>query len=666
MITEISHFCLILAFLLALVQSIIPLVGVRLHADSLMKMARPVAVSQFVLIIIAFAGLTHAFLTSDFSVKIVYENSHTLNPLIYKFAGVWGNHEGSLLLWILMLTFLGAMVAIFAKNLPLSFQARVLSVQGIITTAFLAFSLFTSNPFARLQPAPFNGRDLNPLLQDPGLAYHPPFLYFGYVGFSIAFAFAVAALMEGRVDARWARWVRPWTLLAWSSLTLGIAMGAWWAYYELGWGGFWFWDPVENASLMPWLAGTALLHSAIVVEKRDALKTWTILLAIIAFSTSLMGTFLVRSGLLTSVHAFATDPARGQFLLLIFILITGGALTLFSIRASALKTRTSFQLISREAALVGNNLILTIILFTVFLGTFWPSFYDIVFDRPASVGPPYFNTVTIPLTFLLTLLMAIGTLAPWKRASLPNLGKRLKWAVLGTIALLLFVAWLTRGGPILGVVGAFMAIWTLLGVVTDIAGRMKLFRIPLKSSIARLAGFPRSYWGGTLAHLGVGIVILGMTGTALWVSEKAAIMKPGDRLDIAGFELAFDGMRFDNIANYETQMGLFTLYRNGQKIAHLTPERRFYPAAGQPTTEAAVTAQWASDIYVALGEARKGEAQIVRAWYHPLVYLMWAGALIMTLGGLLSLSDRRFRYGIPQGKTNGNSPTPASAITSGE
>ena len=414
---EVAHFCLILAFIVALFQGAIAMVGASLGRERLLNIVPISAIIQFVLVGLSFAGLTRAFLQSDFSVKIVYENSHSAKPFIYKFAGVWGNHEGSMLLWILMLAFLGAMVALFAKNLPNAFRARVLGVQGGIAAAFLAFSLFTSNPFARFATVPIDGRGLNPLLQDPGLAFHPPFLYFGYVGFSIAFSFAVAALMEGRVDTRWARWVRPWTLLAWSSLTLGIAMGAWWAYYELGWGGFWFWDPVENASLMPWLAGTALLHSAIVVEKRDSLKVWTVLMAIIAFATSLMGTFLVRSGLLTSVHAFATDPLRGQFLLLIFFVITGAALILFAFRANSLSAGGRFQIISREGALVGNNLILSIILFTVFLGTFWPKFSDLVFNRAVSVGPPYFNAITIPLMFALILLMTLGSLASWKRAN---------------------------------------------------------------------------------------------------------------------------------------------------------------------------------------------------------------------------------------------------------
>lgn len=643
---ELSHFALILAFMIALAQSFIPLMGVCQRMHHLAHLARPLALLHFGLVVVAFCGLTWAFLTSDFSVKVVFDNSHSAKPTLYKFAGVWGNHEGSMLLWILMLAFLGAMVAWFARALPPFFQARILVVQGIIGAAFLAFSLFTSNPFERLAQIPANGRDLNPLLQDPGLAFHPPFLYFGYVGFSIAFSFAVAALWEGRVDTRWARWVRPWTLLAWSSLTLGIAMGAWWAYYELGWGGFWFWDPVENASLMPWLAGTALLHSAIVVEKRDTLKVWTILMAIVAFGTSLVGTFLVRSGLLTSVHAFANDPARGQFLLLIFFVLTGGALLLFFLRAGTLKAGGQFSWVSRESALIINNLILSVILFTVFIGTFWPKFSDLVFNRPVSVGAPYFNVMTIPLALLLVLFMAAGSLTPWKRGKIKTVGQRLRFTVLASAGLMLLIGWMTRGGPLLAVIGAFMGIWVMLGVLTDIAGRIGLGRIALRQSFGRLSGLPRSFWGGALAHAGVGIVILGMTGTSLWVSEKAAIMVPGDRLMIAGHELVFKGVARKQVANYQTEMGNFDLVKKGRVIAEITPERRYYPVADQMTTEAAIRPQWASDIYVALGETREG-GQVVRAWHHPLVMFLWGGAILMTIGGLVSLSDRRFRVGVP-------------------
>ena len=647
MIAELSLFCLSLALIISLVQAALPLVGAHVQNGRLMALARPCACAVFVLVALSFAGLMQAFIVSDFSVKTVYSNSHTAKPILYKIAGVWGNHEGSMLLWILMLTFLGAMVALFDSRLTQTFRARVLGVQGVIGSAFLSFSLLTSNPFSRLNPVPLDGRDLNPLLQDPGLAYHPPFLYFGYVGFSIAFAFAVAALLEGRVDTRWARWVRPWTLLAWSSLTLGIAMGAWWAYYELGWGGFWFWDPVENASLMPWLAGTALVHSAIVVEKRDSLKVWTVMMAIIAFSTSLMGTFLVRSGLLTSVHAFANDPLRGQFLLLIFSVLTGAALLIFALRAGRIQSGGHFAMLSRESALIVNNVILSIILAVVMLGTFWPAFSDMIFNRTVSVGPPYFNLVAIPLTFILVIFMAAGIFAPWKRANGETIIKRLGLMALITIAFVLLVQWLRIGGPVLGVVGAFMGAWVIISIVMDIALRIGVPKLPLKQSFNRLVHLPSTFWGGALAHLGVGIVLLGMTGTAVWVSENSAVMKPGDRLEIAGYELQFDGMARRNVANYQTETGTFTLFRGDKMIAVIEPERRFYPVAGMTTTEAEFVPRFASDIYVALGEPRDDGGQVVLAWHHPLVFFMWGGALIMTLGGIIAVRQRNRPQRVP-------------------
>ena len=664
MTVEIAHFCLILAFAAAMIQSIIPMVGAvayeRGHADyghRLMSVAGPTALAQLLLVALALFGLGWAFVTSDFSVKTVFDNSHTAKPLIYKVAGVWGNHEGSMLLWIFMLAFLGAMVAGFARHLPLTFRARVLGVQGIIGVCFLAFSLLTSNPFARLAPVPLNGRDLNPLLQDPGLAFHPPFLYFGYVGFSVAFAFAVAALLEGRVGPGWARWVRPWTLLAWSSLTLGIAMGAWWAYYELGWGGFWFWDPVENASLMPWLAGTALLHSAIVVEKRDTLKVWTLLMAIIAFATSLMGTFLVRSGLLTSVHAFANDPLRGQFLLMIFVALTGGALFLFALKAARLQPGGRFELVSREGALIGNNIILSIILFAVILGTFWPSLFQYLFGRPVSVGPPYFNAITIPLMALLSVLMVLGTLSPWKRAKPGAVLDRIKIAAVLAVGLALLAGWLTRGGPVFAALGAFMAVWIMIGTFIDILGRAGVGRVTLRQALQRLPGLPTSFWGGAVAHMGVGIAILGMTGTAIWVSENSALMNPGDRLAIAGYDLVFERVGQAEGPNYVSERATFRVERKGNTIARLVPERRYYPVAEQPTTEAAFRPVWASDIYVALGEKRD-DGYVVRAWFHPMVSLMWGGAILIAFGGVVAIAGARSRR-IPAPVRTSSVSTPA-------
>lgn len=668
MITELGHFALILAMMVAGVQAVAPLWGAHVRDARAMEMARPAAAAQFLLVLFAFLALMHAYLTSDFSVKNVYENSHSAQPLLYKFAGVWGNHEGSMLLWILMLSFLGALVALFGRNLPPTLRARVLGVQAIIAVTFLAFSLFTSNPFERLNPAPLDGASLNPLLQDPGLAFHPPFLYFGYVGFSIAFSFGVAALIEGRVDPAWARWVRPWTLLAWTSLTLGIAMGSWWSYYELGWGGFWAWDPVENASLIPWLAGTALLHSAIVVEKRDTLKAWTILLAIVAFSTSLLGTFLVRSGLLTSVHAFANDPERGRLLLVICGVLTGGALLLFALRSAALKPGGVFQTISRESALVLNNLILSAILFTVLIGTFWPTIAEAVWGEKVSVGPPYFNQIGIPLMTLLAVFMVIGSLAPWKRADLPGVLERLKWAGAATAAVAGLVALIGWRGPTLAILGAAIAMWIMAGTATDIAGRVKLFRMPLKDSLRRAGGLPRAVWGGALAHFGIGVVILGMTGTGLWATERTELMRKGDTVELAGYDLRFDGVTARNIANYRSDYGTFSVLKNGRKLSELHPERRWYPVARQMTTEAAFTPHAGGDIYVALGDPRgANDVWVVRAYHHPLVYFLWGGALLMTLGGVTSLSDRRYRVGAPSRTRRaapaapGATPTPAPA-----
>jgi len=664
MVNEIAHFCLILVLVVSAIQAISTLITYWSVGDisaagrgqgnnqnnlqfAIKAICAPATLIQFILVAFAFLTLMRAFVLSDFSVKIVAENSHSAKPMLYKVAGVWGNHEGSMLLWIVMLTFLGAMVAYFARNLPGAFRARVLGVQSGIVAIFLSFLLFTSNPFARLDVIPLDGRDLNPLLQDPGLAFHPPFLYFGYVGFSVAFAFAIAALWEGRVGPGWARWVRPWTLLAWSSLTLGIAMGSWWAYYELGWGGFWFWDPVENASLMPWLAGTALIHSAIVLEKRDTLKVWTVLMAILTFSTSLMGTFLVRSGLLTSVHAFANDPLRGQFLLLIFLAITGAALLLFALRARKMVPGGRFALISRESALIGNNLILSIILLTVFLGTFWPSFAEFFFNRQLSVGPPYFNTVTIPFAFLLVLLMTAGTFTSWKRAKSSTILTRLKWTLLASILGTLLTWWILHGGPLLSYLGAFMGIWVICGVFIDIAGRIGLFKTGFMVSVKRIFGLPISFWGSSFAHLGIGVILLGITGTTMWVERNIDVMQPGDEMEIAGYQLRLDGFEAGQVNNYETFIGRFSLLRGGKVVAELAPEKRNYPVAGQVTTEAAITPRWASDVYVALGDVRDAGV-VVSAWYHPLVYFLWVGSIIMAFGGLLSLSDRRFRAGVPQ------------------
>ena len=652
MIIELGHFALILAFWVALVQTGAGLYGGHRRDGVMMGAAGMAAYGQVALVVGAFAALTHAYVTSDFSVQNVVQNSHSAKPMIYKVAGVWGNHEGSMVLWILIIALLGGAVAGFGRRLPATLRARVLGVQGLIGATFLAFALFTSNAFLRMDPVPFDGTDLNPLLQDPGLAFHPPFLYLGYVGFSVAFSFAVAALLEGRIDPAWARWVRPWTLLAWSSLTLGIAMGSWWAYYELGWGGYWFWDPVENASLMPWLAGTALLHSAIVVEKRDTLKLWTVLMAIVAFSTSLLGTFVVRSGTLTSVHAFANDPARGSLLLVICVVLTGGALMLFALRGAAVRAGGSFSSVSRETALVLNNVILCVITFTVVLGTFFPLFREVLSGERITVGPPYYTIVTTPLMVLLALVMAAGVLLPWKRGDIMAAMGRLRPAIIGTGLAMGVGLYVSGFKSVLALVGLAIGVWIMLVTLTDVAERMKLFRVPVATAFRRASGFPRAFWGGSLAHFGVGVAILGMVGTSLWVTERQQVMVPGDEAAIAGLTLRFDGIETLKVANYETEMSTFTLLKNGTAVATLTPERRWYPVAQQQTVEAAIEPRWAHDVYVAVGEVRGdgGEARIVRFYHHPLVLYLWGGALLMVAGGLVSLSDRRYRVGAPARK----------------
>ncbi|MBJ7416855.1 MAG: heme lyase CcmF/NrfE family subunit [Niveispirillum sp.] len=647
MIPEIGHYALVLALLLAVAQSVMPLVGAARRDVAWMETGRMAAFAQLAAITISFAALMQAHVVSDFSVLNVVNNSHSLKPMLYKVAGVWGNHEGSMLLWVFMLALFGAAVAGFGRNIPPTLKARVLGVQGLIGVGFLLFILVTSNPFARVYPAPFDGNDLNPLLQDPGLAFHPPFLYLGYVGFSVAFSFAVGALIEGRVDPAWGRWVRPWTLVAWTSLTMGIAMGSWWAYYELGWGGWWMWDPVENASLLPWLAGTALLHSAIVVEKRDALKTWTILLAILTFSLSLLGTFLVRSGVLTSVHAFAVDPQRGVAVLGLLILATGGGLLLFALRAHALKIGGLFAPLSREGALVLNNLLLSVSAAVVLIGTLMPLLLD-AFGHKISVGAPYYNFITPFLTIPLILVMALGPFMPWKRADLPGVLSRMWVVALLTLLSVMLALWLAGVKPVMALVGIAMAAWAGFGAVWEVAERVKLFRVPLADSLSRARGLPLGAWGTAVAHAGMGIAIAGMVGTTFWLAEDVRVMKLGDKASIAGYELGLDKVEDLNIANYRTEMGHFNVSRDGRQIATLTAERRWYPVAKMQTTEAAIHTTFYSDLYIVLGEENPGGGGwVVRLYHHPLVPWIWIGSLVMVLGGCLSLSDRRLRVGVP-------------------
>jgi cytochrome c-type biogenesis protein CcmF len=648
MIAEIGHYALVLALALALVQAVAPVIGARRGDAALMNVAGATALMQLLFVAGAFAALAWCYATSDFSVANVFENSHSAKPLVYKITGVWGNHEGSMLLWVLILALFGALVALFGGNLPATLKATVLGVQAWIAAAFLLFILATSNPFLRLARAPIEGRDLNPILQDMGLAIHPPLLYLGYVGFSISFAFAIAALIEGRIDAAWARWVRPWALAAWMCLTLGIAMGSYWAYYELGWGGFWFWDPVENASLMPWIAGTALLHSAVVMEKRNGLKIWTILLAILTFSLSLIGTFLVRSGVLTSVHTFASDPTRGVFILMILVAFIGGGLALFAWRAPLLKQGGIFAPISREGALVFNNLFLTTACLTVFVGTLYPLALEALTAEKISVGAPFFNLTFAPLFIPLMLAMPFGPLLAWKRGDLYGVAQRLMLAAgLGVAGMGLTYA-VTQGGPVLAPFGIGLALWVIGGAVVDLVERTGLFKAPLGVTARRAAGLPRSAWGTAVAHAGIGVSLIGIVAVTAWGGERIAAVKPGDSFALGGYDIRFDGARPRQGPNYRELVGRFTVREGGTVIGVMEPSKRSFPTRQSSTTEAALLTRGVSQLYLSLGDADESGALAVRAYHKPLVLLIWLGAVVMFAGGALSLSDRRLRIGAPK------------------
>jgi cytochrome c-type biogenesis protein CcmF len=648
MTPELGHFALVLALGLGLIQSIAPVIGVRRHDGALMRLAGSTALAQFVFVALSFLALTACYVTSDFSVATVYENSHSRMPLVYKFTSAWGNHEGSMLLWVFILSLFGALVALFGNNLPTALKAHVLAVQSWIACAFYLFILLTSNPFLRLAPAPFEGRDLNPILQDIGLAIHPPLLYLGYVGFSIAFSFAIAALIEGRIDAAWARWVRPWTLAAWMFLTVGIAMGSYWAYYELGWGGFWFWDPVENASLMPWLAGTALLHSAVVMEKRDALKIWTILLAILAFSLSLVGTFLVRSGVLTSVHTFANDPARGVFILAILVIFIGGGLALFAWRAPLLKQGGLFAPISREGALVFNNLFLTTACLTVFVGTLYPLALEAMTGTKISVGAPFFNLTFGPLFVPLLFAMPFGPLLAWKRGDILGVAQRLMAAFGVGLATAAIVAAAESEVSILTPFGIALALYVMAGAVTDIVERAGLFRVPLPVVRQRAAGLPRSVWGTAFAHFGIAVTLLGIVSVGSWASERIVGLKPSQSVSLSGFDLYFDGLVQRTGPNYRELVGKFTVRRGGVPVATMEPAKRSFESRATTTTEAALLTRGFSQLYLSLGDVNDDGSVAVRLYYKPMVLLIWIGAIVMMLGGALSLSDRRLRIGAPR------------------
>ncbi len=642
MIPEVGHFALALACVIALAQGILPIWGAHRRDARLIGAAPGLAIGQLIALGTAFGCLVWASIDNDFTVLNIAENSAVLKPLIYKITGAWGNHEGSILLWTLILALCGAAVAIFGRNLPSALRARVIGVLGGTSAGFLLFSVTTSNPFLRIWPPPLDGRGMNPLLEDPGLAFHPPILYAGYVGFAVPFAFAVAALLEGRIDAAWGRWVRPWTLASWCLLTGGISLGSWWAYYELGWGGYWFWDPVENASLMPWLTGTALLHSAIVVEKREALKIWTVLLAIGTFSLSLSGTFLVRSGILNSVHAFANDPARGVFILGLLGLVIGGSLLLFALRASTLTAGGLFAPVSREGALVLNNILLCSIAAVVITGTMYPLFTDLLFGAKISVGAPFFNATVLPLAMPVFAAMAVGPVLSWKRASLGPALLRLWWAALVAAVVGVLAATRLHALPAFAFAGAA---WLVFGSFSEIVERIRLFRLPFGQSLQRLRGLPVAAFGAALAHAGMGITIAGIAGMSL-ASERVVLVHPGETIEAAGLSWTLTSLTDAAGPNYAARVANLVLHRPGKPDLEMHPARRTFPVQKTTTTETAIHTTGFADIYAVLGEERDGAA-VMRLHYNPLAPWIWLGGLVMAAGGGLSLADRRLRVGAP-------------------
>jgi cytochrome c-type biogenesis protein CcmF len=639
MIPELGHFALILALLLALVQGVLPLLGAARNQPLFMGVARPVAQGQFVFVAIAFACLAYSFLTNDFSVKYVATNSNSQLPTAYRFAAVWGGHEGSILLWIFILNVWTVAVTLFSRHLPQVMVARVLGVMGLVSVGFLLFTLLTSNPFERIPMQP-EGRDLNPLLQDPGMVIHPPMLYIGYVGFSVAFAFALAALMGGKLDAAWARWSRPWTTTAWLFLTLGIALGSGWAYYELGWGGWWFWDPVENASFMPWLVGTALLHSLAVTEKRGTFKSWTVLLAICAFSLSLLGTFLVRSGVLTSVHAFATDPKRGIFILSFLVVVIGSSLLLFAWRAPKVGIGGKFALISRESFLLANNVLLLVAAGAVLIGTLYPLFIDALGLGKLSVGPPYFDTIFLPLMAPAIFLMGVGPIARWKEQALPELAQRLKWAFgVALLSALLLPLTMGKWTPLISL-GLLLSFWVMASVVYTVWSRLKL---ESGSLAARIVKQTPSWWGMLLAHLGIGVFIIGVTVVKGYETERDVRMDVDDTVTIDNYVFTFRGVTPATGPNYQTWVGTVDITKQGKPVQTLHPEKRIYNATRMPMTEAAIDTGLTRDLYISLGEPLENGAWAVRVYHKPFVDWIWGGAVLMALGGLLAVSDRRYR-----------------------
>ena len=639
MTAELGHMALILGFCVALFQAVIPLVGAHRNDARMMEFGDRAAVGQFVLLAFSFLALTSVFLTSDFSVKLAALHSHSDKPLLYKITGVWGNHEGSILLWVLMMAGYGAVVPVLGKTLPPSLKARAIAIQALVGAGFLAFILFTSNPFERLNPVPIDGNGLNPILQDPGLAFHPPFLYLGYVGFSLPFSFAVAALIEGRVDAVWAKWLRPWVLIAWSFLTIGIALGSFWAYYELGWGGWWMWDPVENVSFMPWLAGTALLHSILVLGTRHSFAGWTVLLAITTFALSLIGTFVVRSGILVSVHAFAVDPERGVFLLVLLGLATGGALTLYALRSKTLREDKNLNAVSRDGALVLNNLLLIAALATVFLGTFYPLLIDAVTGAKISVGAPYFNLTYTPIMCLLIVFMGIGPMLKWREDSL----LRLRWPIL--IALkafaVIFVLTALLGKSVLGALALGLAAWLAVGTLLAVGRKANW-------SLKGLRAQPASSWGFAGAHFGLAIFTAAVTAMSVWGTTDIGTLKTGDSLTLEKHIYTLTEVGGGRRDNYDFLAGKIEVTKNGAPVTTLSTERRFYPVRNQVTTEAGLHLSFGQTLFASIGEGDPEGGFVVQVYKHPFVVWIWLGALLMALAGFVSLADRRLRLPKPQ------------------
>jgi cytochrome c-type biogenesis protein CcmF len=633
MIPELGHLALIIALIVAIIQGVFPLVGVLTQNGRLMALARPTAVAQFAALAFSYACLMHGFLNNDFSVRYVAEHSNSLLPTFYKVAAVWGGHEGSMLLWVLILSTWTVAVAIFSRRLPKEMLTTVLAVMGLISIGFLAFLLFASSPFERLLPAVAEGRDLNPLLQDPGMAFHPPMLYMGYVGFSVAFAFSIAALISGRLDAAWARWSRPWTTVAWVFLTLGIALGSWWAYYELGWGGWWFWDPVENASFLPWLIGTALIHSLAVTEKRGCFKNWTVMLAIMAFSLSLLGTFLVRSGVLTSVHAFATDPKRGIFVLAFLAIVVGSSLLLFAWRAPKVGLGGAFQMLSRESLLLVNNVLLTVACGAVLIGTLYPLFLDALDLGKISVGPPYFESIFVPLMAPMILIMGIAPFARWKAASASDFPQLLWLCMALALVAALAVPLLMGGWTFLAALGVFLGVWAILASLLVLRAR----------GVSRLGSMSLAQWGMVVAHVGVGVFILGVTFVKAYESTSDVKMSAGESTTVAGYTFTFQSINEVKGPNYIAARARIEVSRNGQFDRLMEPEKRVYNVQRMPMTEAAIDTGLFRDLYVALGEPIDQKTWVVRVQHKPLVDWIWWGCLLMAIGGGLAAADRRYR-----------------------